>query len=45
MGFESAPFKFTNEYLEIMGGIDSSMFEYFKTLLLKALYELRKDIE
>ena len=29
IGFESAPFKFTQEYLEAMGGFDSDTFKYY----------------
>jgi len=45
MGFESAPFKFTQEYLDIIGGQDSVMFEYFKSLLIRGLLEIRKHLE
>lgn len=30
MNFESAPFKLSAEYVELMGGQDSDMFQYFK---------------
>ena len=42
---ESAPFKFTVEYLELMGGLESPMFTYFKDLLLAGYLELRKHHE
>lgn len=45
MGFESAPFKFTTEYLEIIGGQDSDMFEYFKSLLIRGFIEVRKHLD
>eukprot|EP01017_Pseudomicrothorax_dubius_P005605 TRINITY_DN11444_c0_g1_i3.p1 TRINITY_DN11444_c0_g1~~TRINITY_DN11444_c0_g1_i3.p1 ORF type:complete len:776 (+),score=169.98 TRINITY_DN11444_c0_g1_i3:66-2393(+) len=45
MTFESAPFKLTSEYLELMGGKDSPMFLYFKTLLAKGFLELRKHVD
>lgn len=45
MGFESAPFKFTQEYLDIIGGQDSDMFEYFKSLLIRGFIEVRKHID
>lgn len=45
MGFESAPFKFTQEYLEIIGGQDSDMFEYFKSLLIRGFIEVRKHLD
>lgn len=45
VGFESAPFKLTQDYIDIMGGPDSTMFEYFKSLLNKAFYEVRKHLD
>lgn len=33
---EYTPFKFTTEYLELLGGFDSPMFYYFKIQLIKA---------
>jgi len=45
INFESAPFKLTQDYLDIMGGIDSQMYEYFKSLLEKAFYEVRKHLD
>jgi phosphatidylinositol kinase/protein kinase (PI-3 family) len=45
MGFEAAPFKFTQEYLDIMGGVDSPMFEYFKSLMIRGLFEVRKHLD
>jgi len=43
--FENAPFKLTKEYVDIMGGIDSEMFQYYKSLLTNAFYEVRKHID
>jgi phosphatidylinositol kinase/protein kinase (PI-3 family) len=43
--FESAPFKLTKEYVEVMGGPDGEMFDYFKSLLTKAFFEVRKHID
>jgi phosphatidylinositol kinase/protein kinase (PI-3 family) len=45
MAFEKAPFKFTQEYLDIMGGENSAMFEYFKSLLIRGLFEIRKHMD
>ena len=45
MAFESAPFKLTAEYVDILGGQDSSMFLYYKTLLIRGLFEVRKHME
>ena len=39
---EKAPFKLTAEYLEVMGGVGSPMYLYFKQLLLQGYLELRK---
>lgn len=44
INFESAPFKFTQDYLDIMGGAESQMFEYFKSLLTKAFFTVRKHL-
>ena len=43
--FENAPFKFTNEYIEILDGKNSSMFQYFKSLLFKGFIEVRKNYD
>lgn len=45
MNFEGAPFKLTQEYVELMGGVDSDMFEYFKSLLTAGLIEVRKHLD
>lgn len=45
INFESAPFKLTQDYIDIMGGPNSQMFEYFKSLLNKAFYEVRKHLD
>ena len=45
IGFETAPFKFTQEYLDIVGGFDSPMFYYFKILLFKSFVVLKKFSE
>ena len=42
MGFESAPFKLTQEMTDVMGGSESDMFQYFKMLLLQGFLEMRK---
>lgn len=43
--FESAPFKLTSEYIEIINGIESGLFFYFKSLLIRGLIEIRKHVE
>jgi len=35
----------TKEYVDIMGGIDSEMYMYFKSLLTVAFYEVRKHMD
>ena len=45
MGFEAAPFKLTEEYVELMDGVDSALFEYFKSLLTAGLIEIRKHLD
>lgn len=40
--FESAPFKLTDEYVDILGGANSDRFTYFKVLLLQGFGALRK---
>ncbi|CAG9858590.1 unnamed protein product [Phyllotreta striolata] len=42
LGFEKSPFKLTAEFVEIMGGENSDMFEYFKILILQGLIAARK---
>ena len=43
IGFESAPFKLTEEFIEVMGGEENSeMFDYFKILLIRGFLEARK---
>ena len=43
--FENAPFKLTSEYMNLMGGPQGEMFTYFKSLLTKAFFEVRKHID
>ena len=45
MGFEGAPFKLTQEYIDLMDGVDSDLFEYFKSLLTAGLLEVRKNMD
>eukprot|EP00816_Leptocylindrus_hargravesii_P008562 CAMPEP_0196821118 /NCGR_PEP_ID=MMETSP1362-20130617/77858_1 /TAXON_ID=163516 /ORGANISM="Leptocylindrus danicus, Strain CCMP1856" /LENGTH=1158 /DNA_ID=CAMNT_0042200195 /DNA_START=65 /DNA_END=3538 /DNA_ORIENTATION=+ len=42
-GFESAPFKLTSEYVDIMGGPHSSTFARFRNLCVKTFMELRRN--
>jgi phosphatidylinositol 4-kinase len=43
VGFESAPFKLTQEYVDLLGGIDSYYFKKFKTLTKEAFKSLRRN--
>ncbi|VDO10173.1 unnamed protein product [Rodentolepis nana] len=45
LGFEMSPFKLTSEQVELMGGVDSEMFTYYKTLILRGLLVARKHME
>jgi len=45
LGFELAPFKLTTEFIQVMGGVDSDMFKYFKTLLLCGFLEVRRHAD
>lgn len=42
IGFEQAHFKMTPEYVEVMDGLDSDMFKYYKVLMTQALIAARK---
>lgn len=42
IGFESAPFKLTAEFVELMDGLRSSSFMLFRELCVKTFLELRK---
>ena len=37
MNFESAPFKFTKEYVDLMGGLESSMFRSFQDIFVDGI--------
>ena len=45
LNFENAPFKLTRDYINLMGGIDSSIFCYFKSLFIKGLFAARKNCD
>jgi phosphatidylinositol 4-kinase len=42
MGFEAAPFKMPLEYVDIMGGLDSAGWVYFKRLFKEGFEAARK---
>ena len=35
INFESAPFKMTTEYVDLMGGFDSDYFHHFEAVLIQ----------
>ncbi|CAH2991897.1 unnamed protein product [Chilo suppressalis] len=45
LGFESSPFKLTREFVEVMDGESSDMFQYFQLLLLRGLLAARKHCD
>jgi len=45
MGFEAAPFKLTQEYVDVLGGLTSPAFDQFKALCKRAFQALRKEAE
>jgi phosphatidylinositol kinase/protein kinase (PI-3 family) len=42
LGFESAPFKLTQDMVDVMGGVESDMFHYFQVLLLRGFLAVRR---
>jgi phosphatidylinositol kinase/protein kinase (PI-3 family) len=45
INFESAPFKLTREYLDLLGGPDSEDFKLFQDLFLRGFLALQKHID
>lgn len=45
VGFEAAPFKLTTEYVDLLGGTESSLFAYFKKLCKECFLALREESE
>ena len=45
INFESAPFKLTREYLEVMGGLDSAAFKQFEDLFVRGFFALQKHVD
>src|SRR5690606_35315159 len=45
IGFETAPFKLTIEYAEVLGGFTSPKFEEFRTMCKQAFQALRKSAD
>lgn len=45
LGFETSAFKLTTEFVDVMGGPDGDMFNYYKMLMLQGLIGARKHME
>ena len=45
VGFELAPFKLSQEYLDILGGVASEKFGEFKSLVKQAFIAVRKHAD
>ncbi|KAI0481233.1 phosphatidylinositol 3 [Xylariaceae sp. FL0804] len=45
VGFEAAPFKLTQEYVDVLGGVGSPDFEDFKVLCKQAFQALRRSAD
>ncbi|KAH6654625.1 kinase-like domain-containing protein [Truncatella angustata] len=45
VGFEAAPFKFTYEYLEVLGGVGTQDYDDFKKLCKQAFQALRRSAD
>ncbi|KAK0548216.1 Phosphatidylinositol 4-kinase pik1alpha (PI4-kinase)(PtdIns-4-kinase) [Tilletia horrida] len=45
VGFEAAPFKFPQEYIDILGGMGSEAYERFKALMRQGFRDVRKNAE
>ncbi|XP_053183812.1 phosphatidylinositol 4-kinase beta isoform X1 [Scomber japonicus] len=45
LGFETSAFKLTTEFVEVMGGPDGDMFNYYKMLMLQGLIGARKHMD
>ncbi|XP_035463926.1 phosphatidylinositol 4-kinase beta isoform X2 [Scophthalmus maximus] len=45
LGFETSAFKLTTEFVDVMGGSDGDMFNYYRMLMLQGLIAARKHME
>ena len=43
--FEKAPFKFTTEYLDVLGGINSKMFKQYKKYMCQGFTAIQKNAD
>ena len=45
INFETAPFKMTHEFVQLMGGEQSDMFHYFRLMFIRGFLEVRNNWE
>ena len=45
VGFESSPFKLTNEMIDLMGGFEGEMFKIYKGLLFEGFLKIREKMD
>ncbi|XP_063296250.1 phosphatidylinositol 4-kinase beta isoform X1 [Pelobates fuscus] len=45
LGFETSAFKLTSEFVDVMGGLNGDMFNYYKMLMLQGLIAARKHMD
>ncbi|CAF1510287.1 unnamed protein product [Adineta ricciae] len=45
LGFESSAFKITQEFVDIMDGLESDMYKYYKILIFRGLIAARKHMD
>uniref|UniRef100_A0A8C3AT04 Phosphatidylinositol 4-kinase beta n=1 Tax=Cyclopterus lumpus TaxID=8103 RepID=A0A8C3AT04_CYCLU len=45
LGFETSAFKLTTDFVDVMGGPDGDMFNYYRMLMLQGLIGARKHME
>ncbi|XP_069806036.1 phosphatidylinositol 4-kinase beta isoform X2 [Dendropsophus ebraccatus] len=45
LGFETSAFKLTAEFVDVMGGLNGDMFNYYKMLMLQGLIAARKHMD
>lgn len=43
--FENAPFKLSRDYIDLMGGLESHLFSYFKSKVLQGFIAIRKHVD
>ncbi|XP_049607705.1 phosphatidylinositol 4-kinase beta isoform X2 [Syngnathus scovelli] len=45
LGFETSAFKLTDDFVEVMGGLNGDMFVYYKMLMLQGMIAARKHMD